>query len=143
MVYRIRQLSIIAGTNKLTSGGEARVVLESIPHRRYRNRLNALMRLESPLFFSAAIRPIEIAAEELPAGLPVFVAGWGKTSSSGTITNRLKVNTLRAMSKRSCLNSLGTRYSGIMCLGHSRNNGACYVRLGSFKFLITISYFSG
>jgi trypsin len=145
IVYRIRQLSIIAGTNKLTSGGEARAVLESIPHKKYRNRLNdiALMRLESPLLFSAAIRPIEIAAEEVPAGLPVFVAGWGKTSSFGTVTNRLKVNTLRAMSKRSCLNSLGTRYSGIMCLGHSRNNGACYVRLDSLKFLITVSYFSG
>jgi hypothetical protein len=137
---RIRQLSIIAGTNSLNNGGEARAVLNSIPHRGYRDRLNdiALMRLESPLPFTDAIRPIEIASEEIPAGLPIIVAGWGKTSTFGTITNRLKVNTLRAMSRRGCLNSLGTSYSGILCLGHSRNNGACYVKDKVKVFVLSI-----
>lgn len=104
------------------------MVIESIPHKNYHNRLNdiALMRLESPLPFTSAIRPIEIASEEIRSGLRVVVAGWGKTSL-GTITNRLRINTLRALSRRGCANSLGIAYKGLLCLGHARNNGACYV----------------
>ena len=142
----MKQLSIIAGTISLTQGGEHRQVIESIPHRNYRNRLNdiALMRLEAPLPINSAIQPIEVASEEIPSGLRVVVAGWGKTSL-GTITNRLRINTLRAMSRRGCANSLGTGYKGLLCLGHARNNGACYVikvkKLRIFQyFLILISY---
>lgn len=131
---RLRQLSIIAGTNLLTEGGERRTVVEAIPHQRYHNRLNdiALMKLDYPLPLSNSIRAIKIASNEISPDLPIVIAGWGKTSAFGTITTRLKVNTLRTMSRRRCAHSLGTRHSGLLCLRHSKNNGACYVSSKSY-----------
>jgi Trypsin len=105
-------------------------VIASIPHRKYSNKLNdiSLMKLDEPLPISHSIRAIDIATEEIPAGSKIIIAGWGKSSTFGTITNRLKVNTLRALSSRGCAYSLGINYRGLICLGHSRHNGACYVR---------------
>lgn len=126
---RLKHLSILAGTNSLSNGGERRDVIASLPHKKYNNKLNdiALMKLAEALPLTESIRSIDIATEEISPGSPIIIAGWGKSSTFGSVTNRLKVNTLRAMSSRSCAYSLGINYKGLICLGHSRHNGACYV----------------
>lgn len=98
------------------------------------------MKLDEFLTLSHSIRSIDIATEGIPAGSPIIIAGWGKSSTFGTITNRLKVNTLRALSSRSCAYSLGINYKGLICLGHSRHNGACYVSFSEYLIKKIIKY---
>lgn len=131
-------LSILAGTNLLSRGGVARKVIEAIPHEDYGNFMNdiALLRLDKPLAFDKSVKPIELLTAEVPAGAEVVISGWGKTSNIGSPSERLKFNTLEAISDEQCRANV-IDHPGLICLGHNRGNGACNVILvPSFKLCI-------
>lgn len=120
-------LTILAGTNKLSDGGDARKVIKAIPHEDYGNFMNdiSLLRLEKPLTFDKSIQPIELLTEEVPAGGEVIISGWGKTSNFGSPSDRLKFNNLEATSSEEC--AMVIDHPGLICLGHKKGNGACNV----------------
>ena len=91
------------------------------------------MRLQKYLIYDFSIQPIEIARKEIPSGARVDIAGWGKQSSYGTASERLKMNALKKLSSRKCASSLGIGFPGFICLGHAFNNGACFVSLNDFN----------
>lgn len=111
----------------MSKTGIRRNVVESIPHEGYGNLLNdiALMKLNRPLEFNDAIRPIELLTEEIPDNGEVVISGWGKVSNWGQISNALKFNTLRAINQYDCANQVGINFEGLVCLGHNQGNGAC------------------
>lgn len=120
-------LSILAGTNSLSGDGVTRKVIEAIPHEDYGNFMNdiALLRLEKPLTFDKSVKPIELLDEEVPVGAAVVISGWGKTSNIGSTSEKLKFNILEATSDEECRNVID--HPGLICLGHTRGNGACNV----------------
>lgn len=122
-------LSILAGTNTLSKGGERRQVIKSIYHERYGNfKFDiALMRLDNPLEFNDAIKPIEIFTNQVPVYAEIIISGWGKDSTWGQPTERMKFNTLVAISDEECAAKTDIAFEGLICLGHSKNNGACNV----------------
>lgn len=91
----------------------------------------AIMRLDMPLEFNESIQPIDLATDEVPKDSDVIISGWGKVSTWGAISDFLKYNTLQSMTQKECAAIIGMDFEGLMCLGHSRNNGACNV---SWKF---------
>lgn len=135
-------LVILAGTNTLTDGGEARKVIKAIPHEDYGNFMNdiALLRLEKPLTFDKSIQPIELLTEEVPVGGEVIISGWGKTSNIGSPSDQLKFNTLEATSSEEC--ALVIDHPGLICLGHTKGNGACNVSSYLLFLIILLTIFS-
>lgn len=134
-------LSILAGTNTLSSGGIKVKVAKIVPHEDYGNFMNdiAVMRLETPLNFTESIKPIEVLQTELEAGKIVYISGWGKTSNMGQISDRLKFNYVKSMSDEKCGEKTGI-LEGLICLSHDSNNGACNVsRLLCFKAFLSSS----
>lgn len=87
----------------------------------------ALMRIDQPLKFSEAIKPIQLVKNEVPTNSNITIAGWGKVSTWGGIPDRLKFNTLKAISQKDCARTSGIDFEGLICLGHPENNGACNV----------------
>lgn len=129
LLHSMNGLSILAGTNTLSKGGEKRQVIKSIYHERYGDFKYdiALMRLDDPLEFSDAIKPIEIFTEQVPVDSPVIISGWGKNETWGRPTEQMKFNTLVAISDEECADKTDIAFEGLICLGHSKNNGACNV----------------
>lgn len=90
------------------------------------------MKLAKPLEFSDSIKAIKIARKELPKNANVIIAGWGKTSESGSISEDLKYNTLYADGQKECALTAQKNFDGLLCLEHSQDNGACYVSFQTF-----------
>lgn len=87
----------------------------------------ALLKLDKPLIFDVSVQPIDLAIEEVPVDSPVIISGWGRTSTSGPLPDHLKYNTLTALSQEDCAEKTGFDSKGLICLSHSRGNGACNV----------------
>ncbi|CAO1322383.1 unnamed protein product [Diamesa tonsa] len=122
-------LSVMAGSNSLKNGGIKRNVNLAIPHEKYNPRecTNdiALIRLEEPLEFSDAIKAIPLRVKDAPVGSNVTISGWGRVSTGGAIPYDLKFNILQTIDQPKCEILTGVSSRGLICLGHSRNNGAC------------------
>ncbi|CRL03495.1 CLUMA_CG016525, isoform A, partial [Clunio marinus] len=124
----VEQLSILAGSNILGVGGSWRNVVETIIHEDYGNFKNdiALMRLDRPLNFSDSIQSVELLEENIPALSEVTICGWGRTSNIGFISTLLKYNVIEKLDNKNCSFATPTfNFDGVLCLGHSINNGAC------------------
>ena len=121
----------MAGSNSLKNGGIKRNVNLAIPHEKYNPRefTNdiALIRLEEPLEFNDAIKSISLRKTEAPTGSNVTISGWGRVSNGGAIPNDLKFNILQTINQTECGILTGVSHRGLICLGHSKNNGACNV----------------
>lgn len=120
-------LSIRAGSLDRFSGGVLINVEEVIVHENYSSFWNdvALLKLERSLIFSNQIAAIPLATEDTPAGSPVIVSGWGRLVTDGDVPRTMQWNTLSAISKRSCLLSIGVYKDNMLCLAHEAGNGAC------------------
>lgn len=81
-------MSVRLGSSWKTHGGEMYDVKECYVHPRYVSKTKTndvgLVRLYSPLRFSARVLPIRLVAREarLPANEPAIVSGWGKLKVS-------------------------------------------------------------
>jgi trypsin len=120
---------VLAGANNLgDKNAQIYKIIDEFPHRGFDGTGNtddiALLVIEKPFIFSDSIKPIELQTSELEIGSKVKIVGWGKTSPSpfGVTSQNLKQNIVTVQSNNQC----GViRYNGLLCLGHSRNNGAC------------------
>lgn len=129
VVRGVQGLQVCAGTNTFLDCEALRNVSGLISHKNYKKFENdiALLRLEEPLQLSKSIKPIEIGTKEVLVTSEVTICGWGRTSLSGKISEKLKFNTVQVVSK-CAINS-----KGILCLGHRKNNGACKVSFNEQK----------
>lgn len=127
--YRLKNLTIRAGSLSIKNGGVTRRVIDSFFNEGYGNFENdiALMRLGEPLEFNDAIQPIAIATEEIEPETNVTISGWGTEFTGGFTPTYLKFNTLKVLSKAECGCPMISPlcFNGVVCLGHTVNNGAC------------------
>nr|XP_034825526.1 trypsin delta-like [Maniola hyperantus] len=105
------ELSVRLGSSWKTHGGEMYDVKESYVHPKYvRNtKVNdvGLVKLYSPLRFSARVLPIRMVAREtsLPANQAAIVSGWGKLREEGPSATLLQSSTIKTIAMKPCLNS--------------------------------------
>ncbi|XP_039746043.1 trypsin beta-like [Pararge aegeria] len=105
------ELSVRLGSSWKTHGGEMYDVKESYVHPKYVRitKVNdvGLVKLYSPLRFSARILPISIVAREerLPANQAAIVSGWGKLREGGPSATFLQSSTIKTIAMKLCLNS--------------------------------------
>ncbi|XP_017055891.1 serine protease SP24D-like [Drosophila ficusphila] len=121
------RFTIRAGSNDRFSGGVLIQVAEVIVHEEYGNFLNdvALLRLETPLIFSDAIKPIALPNADTPADVDVIISGWGRIKHQGDLPRYLQYNTLKSISLDRCDDLIGWGVQSELCLIHEANNGAC------------------
>lgn len=136
--YR-KHLSILAGTNILSSGG-VRVGIEKIfIHENYTGKYEqkqnniAVIRLKTPLVYSRSIKPIELYPEDLLISSRVIYSGWGTESHWEINIDFLKYNGGTTISSSECARKSGVSSEGQFCLSKFTGNGFCSVSLGSLK----------
>jgi len=119
--------SIVAGSNQLSRGGVTIPVAQKIVHENYGNFKNdiALLRLQSSLKYSNAIKSITLATREIPANAQVIISGWGGIHNGGPIPENLKYNFVK-YTTGGCGGMTGDNAKGLLCLAHPVNNGACH-----------------
>lgn len=102
-------------------------MVEITVHEDYGNFINdvALLKLDSPLVYSANIQAIPLATAEVPVGGDVGISGWGRLKTGGDIPVKLQYNTLEAISKLKCFTSIFMSSDALICLAHPAGNGAC------------------
>uniref|UniRef100_A0A2A4JXN3 Peptidase S1 domain-containing protein n=1 Tax=Heliothis virescens TaxID=7102 RepID=A0A2A4JXN3_HELVI len=108
---RASELSVRLGSSWKTHGGEMYDVKECYVHPRYVSKTKTndvgLVRLYSPLRFSARVLPIRLVAKEarLPANEPAIVSGWGKLKEGGPSATYLQSSTIRTIAMKLCRRS--------------------------------------
>ncbi|XP_037942627.1 serine protease SP24D-like [Teleopsis dalmanni] len=119
--------TIRAGSSNRLSGGVVIAVETITVHESYGNFLNdvALLKLSTPLIYSANIKAIPLASSEVTPGEKVIISGWGRLKTGGDIPLKLQWTTLEAISKTKCLTTIGMFSDTLICLAHDPNFGAC------------------
>ncbi|XP_017038219.1 serine protease SP24D [Drosophila kikkawai] len=125
-----RQLSILAGTLKLSGGGgETRQVAAVHVHPQYKGDGYdvAVLRLTQPLNFNDNAKTISLATEDPPSDASVYISGWGAISNSGPISNDLLYGQVKYLARDTCKRQYLPRLAETtMCLLHEAKKGACY-----------------
>ncbi|XP_068628024.1 trypsin beta-like [Battus philenor] len=108
---RASDLSVRLGSSWKTHGGEMYDVMESYAHPRYASKTKCndvgLVRLYSPLRFSARVLPIGLIAKatRLLADQPAIVSGWGKLREGGPSATYLQSSTIKTIAMKLCRRS--------------------------------------
>ncbi|KAJ8726723.1 hypothetical protein PYW08_015120 [Mythimna loreyi] len=108
---RASELSVRLGSSWKTHGGEMYDIKECYVHPRYISKTKTndvgLVRLYTPLRFSARVLPIRLVAKEakLPANEPAIVSGWGKLKEGGPSATYLQSSTIKTIAMKLCRRS--------------------------------------
>lgn len=78
---RVQDIEILVGTAKLHSGGTRHKIDKAIIHEKFGyppfSHDIALVRLQTPIQFSANAQPIKYSPNEVPVGANMQATGWG------------------------------------------------------------------
>ncbi|XP_059061205.1 trypsin beta-like [Achroia grisella] len=108
---RSSELSVRLGSSWKTHGGEMYDVKESFVHPKYvsKTKVNdvGLVRLYTPLRFSAKVLPIRMVAKEarVPADGLAIISGWGKLKEGGPSAPYLQSSTIKTIAMKLCQRS--------------------------------------
>lgn len=126
--YAAKYFSIRAGSNNRLSGGVLHNVKRVIVNQEYANFLNdlALLELETPLVFNDRIKAIPLETEAIPDGSEIIISGWGRlTTNDPNLPILLQYNTISTIGKTKCATQIFMYADSLLCLAHSKGNGAC------------------
>lgn len=77
-----KDIEILVGTNKLSSGGTRYKVKKTIPHEKFNQPVRAndiaLIRTQMPIKFNAKVTSINYSTKEIPPGKKLQISGWGR-----------------------------------------------------------------
>lgn len=85
----------------------------------------ALLKISEDIEFTKNVKTIELETKEIPNGSKIVISGWGHPETKGKTTIFLKWNTLEAISQQSCAKKLFRNSPALLCLAHTKGNGAC------------------
>ncbi|GLH06209.1 Hypodermin-B [Gryllus bimaculatus] len=119
--------SVRVGSSVRDAGGAVLDVAERLIHPLYEYGGGsedydvALLRLRAPIAFSAAAQPVALAArdEEVRAGTPAVVTGWGLLKSGGSLATVLQEVEVPVVSPEDCNNVYwGSITPRMLCAGY-------------------------
>lgn len=112
MDIKPEELKIRIGSTSYYTGGELLDVLETTIHPRWESKSNemymdydfALVKLTKRLRFTESARPISLpdVNEDPPAGLSVFISGWGETLDDDVDRDVLRAIEIPIVSRKLC-----------------------------------------
>lgn len=86
----------------------------------------ALLELETPLVFNDRIKAIPLETEAIPDGSEIIISGWGRlTTNDPNLPILLQYNTISTIGKTKCATQIFMYADSLLCLAHSKGNGAC------------------
>ncbi|XP_063239070.1 trypsin 3A1-like [Bacillus rossius redtenbacheri] len=120
------ELSVVAGSTRLSEGGVQRHVSLCVEHPRY-NQSDAykndvaVVKMTSPLNFTSSIQPVTLPANPrsaTPSGLCGTAVGWGLLSTDGKVSDELQEVDLLTYDATSCRKAhLGYTHHNNFCAG--------------------------
>lgn len=123
-------LSVVAGSNLLSSGGVTREVSKIIYNKDFsftttQNDIG-LIKLAEPLSFDENIKPIPTQDGDVAVGSEATLIGWGLTSYPGSIPNNLQFIDLKTISTSACKEYHGEQVTDKqVCTLTEKGEGAC------------------
>lgn len=128
--YPAENYSIRAGSSNRIVRGVIHNVTKVIIDEEYDSKkdLNdlALLELETPLVFGENIQAIPLETEEIPIGSEIVITGWGRLTDDNVVPpNHLQFNIVRTIGKLQCAVDTLLFSDSLLCLGHTKGNGAC------------------
>ncbi|XP_055844791.1 serine protease SP24D-like [Episyrphus balteatus] len=115
------------GSIQRMAGGKIMQVKKVTVRKTYGNFLDdvALLELEDEIKFTKNIQKIDLFDGVVPNNASVTISGWGRLTTGGKTPQRLQYNTLTKLDPSKCEETIGYGTDQILCLAHSKNNGAC------------------
>lgn len=129
---KAQDIEILAGTNKLHSGGSRYKIDKPIIHEEFgyppfSNDI-ALVRLKTPIQFSDKVQPIKYSKKEIKAGTKLLISGWGLLWEDGLSPIDLQVLNVTSISDEECkLKSPKTFHDSHLCTLNPDGQGVCTV----------------
>lgn len=127
----INHLSILAGTNKLSSAGVRLQPAMLILNRNYNGSFPyvydiALIKVPEPLNFSSTIAPIDLLETDPGFGVNLHFTGWGWTSLAGENPDQLQLVNLTSIDPFECKARFGLDGGvGQVCTISPAGSGPC------------------
>ncbi|KAL2718151.1 chymotrypsin-2-like [Vespula squamosa] len=133
------QVTIVAGTNNLYSGGQLYKPVLYVPHPRYDPDNSWLhdigvIKLSSPIQFNNHVKSLALPTSPPPVNVQALIGAWGATSSPPrNISPLLRKLRLRLLSQNDCQSYFDTIkiFSSQICTLVNRNIGTCSGDSGS------------
>ncbi|XP_020299083.1 chymotrypsin-1-like, partial [Pseudomyrmex gracilis] len=102
----LKSLTIHAGTNLLSEEGTVYTATAAVPHEdfdatRLINDIGVL-KLSRSVEFTTTIQPIQLATNDISAGSPCVLSGWGRTSLGGLVPDKLQHIKLNVYDQQKC-----------------------------------------
>lgn len=128
----LKDIEILVGTIKLSSGGMRYKVKEAIKHEEYGDSNVtydiAAIRVDGPIQFNDKVQPIKYSIEEVDAGKNLQVSGWGLTETDGEVPDNLQVLNVTAITNKECGKRVSTTvHKSILCTSSPVGQGICRV----------------
>ncbi|XP_030387449.1 trypsin-7 [Scaptodrosophila lebanonensis] len=105
----VSNLTIAAGSTKLSEEAQELPVREFIVHNKYRQLNNdydaAILVLDGEFSFNENVQPIQLAVERPAVGTNVTVTGWGTTTEGGSIPDVLQQVDVLLVDNSECKNA--------------------------------------
>ncbi|XP_011177386.1 serine protease SP24D [Zeugodacus cucurbitae] len=124
----VQFLSVQAGSINRTAGGVVVDVASVTTHPNffdYNNNI-AVLKLVTSLNFTNLIQPIPIASMDVPDGVGVNIAGWGRIREAGIQPEILQYSrSLRTLGYEDCARVAAPTSPTILCLAKTYGNGIC------------------
>ncbi|XP_020299078.1 chymotrypsin-1-like [Pseudomyrmex gracilis] len=128
-------LTIHAGTNLLSEEGTVYKAIKAIHHENYNmykllNDIGVLI-LSRPVEFTPTIQPIRLATNDIVAGSPCVLSGWGRTAIGGLFPDKLQHIKLNVYDQKKCQAIFWQVKSSHICTYTRAGEGACHGDSGS------------
>lgn len=122
------KLTIKAGSNQLSSGGQTYSVAEKIFHdgSGTTSSLNiALVKITETFTFNNNVQAIQLSTEEIGADVDLIASGWGRTSVPGQNIENLQFVHLKSISADKCQSVVNMDESQLCTLDEDKQHGIC------------------
>ncbi|XP_022128682.2 chymotrypsin-2-like [Pieris rapae] len=136
---KLKDMSIVVGSNKLSKGGDRYMIKKLVPHENYSPRTIkndiAIIQIEGKFKFSDKVQPIELLKEMAPVGKKCLLTGWGYTDYNKiTVPNNLQMLEFETLSNDDCNKQLNRSHftnllpldAGQLCVKRPKGTGACH-----------------
>ncbi|KAK5640446.1 hypothetical protein RI129_011257 [Pyrocoelia pectoralis] len=129
--FNAQYITIVVGSNRLSSGGEVHAVAETRYHPEYNSWLIkndvALVKLKKPLAFGDRIQPIQIESDFVDGAVDCVLSGWGRLNYPGEIPDQLQHINLKTLTTKECVERLNDDSVDDLqvCTLTYRGEGAC------------------
>ncbi|XP_017775826.1 PREDICTED: chymotrypsin-1-like [Nicrophorus vespilloides] len=126
----ISAMLIVAGSNKLSNGGDSYQVSKTIYNENFTSMVSndvGVIKLITPIKFNKKVQPIQLTKENIDGGEDCVLSGWGMTSFPGNISENLRYVHLKTISVDECRQRLFPIpiIDSEVCTFTKRGEGAC------------------